>query len=100
MQLGDFPSEGFVGLLVLQFGVQADGWGQGGCSLLLLSLASASFIQSCLGPMHIIYHLLTRVCPPPTMHIFGVSGGPGWLEDLTEEVDLLPEGQAYLLPTR
>lgn len=29
-----------------------------------------------------------------------ISGGPGWPEDLTEEVDILPEGQAHLLQAR
>ena len=37
-------------------------------------------------------------CLPSTSPVFGVPGGPGRPEDLTEEVDILPEGQAHLLP--
>lgn len=39
------------------------------------------------------------VCLPSSRHAhLWVSGGPGRPADLTEEVDLLPEGQADLLP--
>lgn len=65
----------------------------------LFSLGFLSFRQSCSGPKYITYHLLTgEVCPPPTTRVFGVTGGSGRPEDLTEEVDLFPEGQADLLP--
>lgn len=46
-----------------------------------------------------MYHLTGSLPLSFYIHIC-ISGGPGWPEDLTEEVDLLPEGQADLLQAR
>lgn len=44
--------------------------------------------------------LLPGLLPSPYHTQTCVSGGPGRLEDLTEEVDVLPKGQAHLLQAR